>query len=202
MFEESTSASSCGMVAKVTKAKMTVIRLWRTDNGGERAANWSADVEIIERDNDSMARDDETIIVLNANALANANAMELKQFLASAEAHASDETMKQAWDFQLNGIEWTARAEAGSESIARQRAAECGKGLRAIGMECSIGIASGHSARTANANYNSSIVWWHCAEKEHFKREFPIWLRVQEAIAPNDDRKLNVLLELNRKVLV
>ena len=59
-----------------SKAKMTS----RTDNDGERAANLSVDVEMMERDNDSMARDDEMMIELNDIDLANANAMELKQF--------------------------------------------------------------------------------------------------------------------------
>ena len=41
----------------MTKAKMTM----RTDNDGERAANSSVDVEMVERDNDKTARDNETM---------------------------------------------------------------------------------------------------------------------------------------------
>ena len=78
----------------VTKAKMTI----RTDDNGVRAEKWSAEVEMIERDNDSMIRDDETMIILNYIDLANANAMELERFRATAEAHANDETMKYQWD--------------------------------------------------------------------------------------------------------
>jgi len=73
-----------------SKAKMTS----QTDNVGERVANLSVDVEMMERDNDSMARDDEMMIELNDIDLANANAMELKQFRATAEEYANDETMK------------------------------------------------------------------------------------------------------------
>ena len=59
------------------------------------------DVEWTMRDNDSMARDDEMMIELNDIDLASANAMELKRFRATAEAHASDEMMKNQWDYQL-----------------------------------------------------------------------------------------------------
>ena len=161
----------------VTKAKMTM----QTDNEGERVANWSADVERMVRDNDSMIHDGGMMIVLNGIDMANANAMELKQFQATAEAHASNETMKyEVWDYQLNGIEWTAR----KLQVNRWRhAAECGKGLRAMGMDCSIGIASGRSARSAN--YNPNIFCWYCAEEGHFKRECSVWLQVKEALKNN-----------------
>ena len=62
-------------------------------------------VEWITRDNESMVRNNETMIVMTLNLIANANAMELKQFRATAEAHASDETMKNQWNFRLNDTE-------------------------------------------------------------------------------------------------
>ena len=58
------------------ESKMTI----RTNGNGKRAEKWSAEVEMMERDNDSMIRDDETMIVLNYIDLANTNAMELKRF--------------------------------------------------------------------------------------------------------------------------
>jgi len=76
----------------VTKAKMTM----RTDNDGERAANSSVDVEMVERDNDKTARDNETM------AGSHKEPCECKRdgaeaFSATAEAHVSDETMKHQW---------------------------------------------------------------------------------------------------------
>ena len=75
------------------------------DNEGERAASWSTDVEMIERNNDSMVRNDKTMILLNVIDLANANAMASKQFRVMAEAHTSNETMKNQWNFRLNDTE-------------------------------------------------------------------------------------------------
>ena len=68
----------------------------------ERAANLSVDVEMIEaltlkaRDNDKTARDNETMAGSHKEPV-NANAMELKRFRTTAEAHASNETMKHQW---------------------------------------------------------------------------------------------------------
>ena len=77
----------------------------RTDDEGERTANFSIDVEWTTCDNDSMARDGETMIVLYGIDLSSANAKELNHFRAIAEAHASDETMKNQWNFRLNDTE-------------------------------------------------------------------------------------------------
>ena len=100
----------------VTKAKMTM----RTDNDGERAANSSVDIEMIERDNDKTARDNETMAGSHKEPV-NANAMELKRFRTTAEAHASDETMK---------VDLTTR-----KLMSRwRRATECWKGPRQSGI--------------------------------------------------------------------
>ena len=159
MFEESTMASSCGTVAKAKKTS-------RTDSKDERAANWSAEVEMIGRDDDTMLRDDETMIVLNVIDLANANAMAPKRFRATAEAHMSDETMKyQVSDSQLNDNACGTLTARKLNVNQWWRASECGKGRRAMGMECSIGIASGRSVRPAN--YNPNIFCSHRAERGH-----------------------------------
>ena len=92
-----------------TEAEMTL----RTDNEDERAANWTA-VERTVRDNDSITRDSETMI---------ANPMELNHFRATAEAHASDETIK---NVPWNRIEWNVDG-----ARARADEVDCGAQLNA-----------------------------------------------------------------------
>ena len=92
-----------------TEAEMTL----RTDNEDKRAANWTA-VERTVRDNDSITRDSETMI---------ANPMELNHFRATAEAHASDETIK---NVPWNRIEWNVDG-----ARARADEVDCGAQLNA-----------------------------------------------------------------------
>ena len=76
----------------------------QTDNEGKRAENLSKDVEWMKRDNESMIREDKTMIAMTSILIANANAMELRRFRATAEAYASEETMKKQWDFRFNDM--------------------------------------------------------------------------------------------------